>query len=300
MISKVLVTGGNGYVGSQLIKYFKKNNINVHSLGKGKDRLNIADNYIDADITNPKELEQINSDYDYLIHCAGISNVRKSVIDPISDFEVNLKGTVNLLDLAKEQKYKFIFLSTVSVYNTKNILPLKEDSDKKVSSPYGASKLASESYCQAFYKTYDLDTRIIRLFNIYGPGMRHLFVADMIRKINKAKDTVIINGSGNQIRDYVYIDDVISAINIVMQNGKPGEDYNICSGKKIRIYDITKLLLKHLDKEGITIKCDEKSYAGDIEKWYGDPSKINKLGFHAKTNFDEGLLSVIKFSKEDK
>ena len=189
-----------------------------------------ANNYYRLDITNKKNLSEINNNYDAIVHCAGSPSVPRSVEKPLIDFSINLNATINMLEFARLNNSKFV-LSTVSVYDSENKLPLNENSFKKPTSPYGAAKLSSEAYCQAYNRTYDLDTKIVRIFNTFGPGMNHLFISDMINKIKQSKGEVTLRGSGNQIRDYVYIDDLIEAIYLVMTNGLPGEDYNICSGK---------------------------------------------------------------------
>ena len=111
--------------------------------------------------------------------------------------------------------------------------------------------------------------------------------------INLSKDDVVIGGSGNQIRDYIFIEDLVQAIYVIYQNGLPGEDYNICSGKLITLKDITEKMLKIMNKENLSIKCDGKNYDGDIEKWYGDPSKINSIGFEQNFNIEEGLKKTL-------
>ena len=228
-----------------------------------------------------------------MIHCAGSPSVPLSVENPIKDFSINLKGTLNMLEFSRTNNSKFILLSTVSVFDTSNKLPLVESSSKKPTSPYGASKLASEAYCQAYYRSYGLDTRIARIFNTYGPGMNHLFVSDMIKKINNSKNEVVIGGSGNQIRDYIFIEDLAEAIYIISKNGISGEDYNICSGNKNTLLDITTKLVKIMDRKDLAIKCDGMTYKGDIEKWYGDPKKIQKIGFNQNHSLEQGLKKTL-------
>ena len=290
---EILITGGNGFIGGQLINYFSQKGIQVDSLDIGDNNNNVLKNYYSVDITKPRELKIIKYNYNVIIHCAGIASVQQSVKNPMQDFRVNLEGTLNMLELSKKMKCKFIFLSSVSVFDSKNQLPLTENSIKNVSSPYGASKLAGESYCQAYFKTFGTDTRIARIFNVYGPGMKHLFIADMINKINSAKNEVVIGGTGKQIRDYLYIDDVIKAIDLILNKGNPGEDYNICSGEKITLVDLTKILLKKMNREDLIIRCNQKSYPGDIEKWYGDPSKLNSLGFRKQVIIEDGLEKTL-------
>ena len=258
-----------------------------------------ANNYYKLDISDDKNLSSIKNDYDAVIHCAGSPSVPMSVEKPLFDFSINLRATVNMLEFSRLNNSMFIFLSTVSIYDSENKLPLHENSTKKPTSPYGAAKLSSESYCQAYNRTYDLDTRIVRIFNTFWPGMNHLFISDMINKIKQSGDEIILRGSGNQIRDYVYIYDLIEAIYFILSYGSPGEDYNICSGEKHRLKKIVEHLINIIGKPNIKIKCDNKKYKGDIEKWYGSPKKLNKIGFNQKITLKEGLKKIIEQEKND-
>tara|TARA_Y100001935_G_scaffold254679_1_gene264549 strand:- start:372 stop:1259 length:888 start_codon:yes stop_codon:yes gene_type:complete len=293
MSGKILVTGGNGYIGRNLVRFLLENDHFVDTLDVNEKSITNATNYFNCNINRLEELKKIKNEYDLIIHCAGSPSVPMSVENPQKDFSINLEATLNMLQFSRQNNSTFIFLSTVSVFDTKNKLPLIESSERKPTSPYGASKLASEAYCQAYFRSYGLDTRIARIFNTYGPEMKHLFISDMIKKINLSKDDVVIGGSGNQIRDYIFIEDLVQAIYVIYQNGLPGEDYNICSGKLITLKDITEKMLKIMNKENLSIKCDGKNYDGDIEKWYGDPSKINSIGFEQNFNIEEGLKKTL-------
>ena len=150
----------------------------------------------------------------------------------------------------------------------------------------------------AYFRSYGIDTRIARIFNTYGPGMSHLFIADMIRKITNSKNEIIVGGDGKQIRDYVYIADLINALAIIADHGKPGEDYNICSENKINLNKILELILLKMNRTDLNIIYDGKSYIGDIVEWYGNSEKLRNLGFNIAYNFEMGLDIVIKSQKE--
>ena len=300
MTEKILVTGGNGFIGSHIIEYYTRKGFTVHNLDLAERSTLPVAKYYSFDVTNIDEVIQIDNSYNVIFHCAGSASVTHSVENPLKDFEVNVQGALNMLDFVRNSgSGMFVFLSSVSVFDTINKLPLSELSFKKSSSPYGAGKLAAESYCQSYYKTYGVDTRIARIFNTYGPGMNHLFIADMMKKISNAKDEIVIGGSGNQIRDYVFISDLVKALAIIADKGQPGEDYNICSGKKISLLKISKILLEKMGRDDLRIICDGITYSGDIEKWYGNPEKLLGLGFNLSVGLGEGLGKTIKFKKLD-
>ena len=164
MSGKILVTGGNGYIGRNLVRFLLEKDHFVDTLDVNERSLTNATNYFNCNITRLEELKKIKNKYDLIIHCAGSPSVPMSVENPQKDFSINLEATLNMLQFSRQNNSTFIFLSTVSVFDTKNKLPLIESSERKPTSPYGASKLASEAYCQAYFRSYGLDTRIARIF----------------------------------------------------------------------------------------------------------------------------------------
>ena len=199
-----------------------------------------------------------------------------------------------MLEFSKKDKIKnFYFLSSVSVFDPKNNLPLLENSKKNPISPYGASKNSSENFCNAFHKTFGMDIRIARIFNTYGPGSKNLFIYDLMRKLSSSSSKLHLMGSGNQTRDYVYISDLIDGILLIAESGKPGNDYNICSGNPLKIKNIANIILSELGLKDKKIIFDKKSYPGDIEHWYGDNSKITSLGFKPTISFEDGIKKII-------
>jgi nucleoside-diphosphate-sugar epimerase len=292
-MKNVLVTGGNGFIGSNLVKYLISHKYDVTILDSQSRPNNIA-TVIIGDVLDDDYLNKIDNQYDVIFHCAGSASVPNSVKDPKYDFDVNVRGTINMLEYARRTKAKtFILLSSVSVFDTNNDMPLTELSKIKSTSPYGAAKAAAENYCYAYHRTYGLDTRIARIFNTYGKGCERLFIYDMINKLNNAEKEIMMFGTGEQIRDYVYVDDLVEALYLIWKNGKEGEDYNVCSGKPVKLIDIVLNIRKHLIKENINILVEGKKQTGDIEKWYGDNSKIKSLGFIPKTDIENGLSRIL-------
>lgn len=298
---KILVTGGTGFIGSHLIKRLINLKHDVFCIDinypVGNNRY-LSDEYtlIKGDICDRLFLSEINDErFDIIFHFASNANVPLSVKEPYFDFTVNAIGTINMLEYARQTGVKkFIFASSVSIFDTCNKLPLDENSKIKVTSPYGASKLTGESYCYAYYRSYGLNTNVVRFFNVYGEGVRKLFIYDMVKKVFNAETEVVIMGDGNQVRDYLFIDDLIDGIILVSEKGIDGEDYNIASGKKIAIIDIIKKITIYMNKPYLQIKPTNTSYPGDIKEWYADISKMQKLGFNPKFDFDEALKRTIK------
>ena len=292
---KVLITGINGFIGRHLAKELGTQMVyKIDGLGRSNYCDVKINNYFSVDVSNFFELEKIKNYYDIIFHCAGSASVPKSVKNPNFDFKSNLIGTFNMLEFSRKTKSKtFIFLSSVSVFDPKNNLPLLENSKKNPISPYGASKNSSENFCNAFHKTFGMDIRIARIFNTFGPGSKNLFIYDLMRKLSSSSSKLHLMGSGNQTRDYVYISDLIDGILLIAEAGKPGNDYNICSGNPLKIKNIANIILSELGLKDKKIIFDKKLYPGEIEHWYGDNSKITSLGFKPTISFEDGIKKII-------
>jgi UDP-glucose 4-epimerase len=296
-----IVTGSNGFIGRNLVDKL---------ILKGETVLGIDINYpanainssnfqfLQLDITNFENTHNTihEIDFECIIHLAASADVVFSVENPLGDFESNVTGTLSMLEICRRKKNaKFIFASSVSVFDKNNTLPLNELSLIKASSPYGAGKASCENYCHAYFRSYGLNVNIARMFNVYGPGINKLFVYDIIKKIDDNDKEITIWGDGNQIRDYLFIDDLINGIILISRKGVPGEDYNICSGQPIRLIKLVKAIATVMKINEISIIKTKKSYSGDINAWYGDCSKIERLGFEIKTGLLKGLKETIKY-----
>lgn len=288
----ILVTGGTGFIGQNLVRSLTKNGEKIVVADTCESNLcpSVNVEFVRADILENRQLSSLEAKYSVIYHCAGLANVHDSVTRPGLTFRINTQGTLNMLEFARKTRSgTFILLSSVSVFDIGNPLPLSETSVKRASSPYGASKLAAEAFCQAWSKTYHTDTRIARIFNTYGIGQTALFIHDIVSKILRCSGTLDFSGTGKQIRDYVYIDDLTAALHMIATGGKAGEDYNICSGKPVRLLDLVQLILELMNKKDLRIRVSGQPRKGDIEKWYGDPSKLASLGFIPTIDIETGL-----------
>jgi nucleoside-diphosphate-sugar epimerase len=167
-----------------------------------------------------------------------------------------------------------------------------EDVTCKPVSPYGLSKLVSEGYGKIYSELYGLNISIARIFNVYGPGLQHLFVCDMIRKIKKG-GVVKFFGDGSQVRDYLYISDLVRAVDTVVRKGEPGNVYNICSGEPIELIEMCQKISALIG--GVDLKLEfSDPLEGDINKWYGNTNKLKSLGFEPEVPLEEGLEMTIR------
>ena len=234
-----------------------------------------------------------------IYHLAAKASVPESVANPIDDFNNTCYGIFQVLETARKKNCKVIFPSTASIFDTTNDLPVTEKSFVKPSSPYGAAKVAGEAYCYVYNRCYGIDVRVARMFSVYGKGMNRFFIHDVIKKIQSDKTNLSILGDGKQIRDYLYIDDVVEGLQDIANYGTPGEDYNLASGEQTNLLDLANKIAVFMDVPDINISCSNKSFPGDVPMWYGDISKIKNIGFNQKISLDQGLKKTIDWLKSN-
>jgi nucleoside-diphosphate-sugar epimerase len=187
---------------------------------------------------------------------------------------------------------RFVFASSTAVYGDVNSLPLREDYPPRPISPYAASKAAAEGYCRAFNRCYELETVILRYFNVYGPGQGNsAYSGVMTRFLENAfrGEPLVVYGDGWQTRDFIYVDDVVEATVLALEgDGVEGETFNVCTGKPTSVNELVEVVRAIVGKD-LNVVYD-KPRKGDIRSNYGDPSKAEKtLGFKAKTSLIEGI-----------
>lgn len=231
---------------------------------------------------------------DVIFHLAGNANVPKSVEDPVMDLRSNVLGTVNVLEFARRTgAKKLVFPSSSSVYRPGTLLPIPETAAVQASSPYGAAKIACENYCRAYFQCYGLDTIVLRFFNVYGPGMQRWVIYDIVQKLVRDRNRLVLLGDGRQVREYLYVDDAVSALMLAAERGLAGEVYNAGTGEPITITDLAKEILDEMGMPGTPIEYTMQSWPGDIPAWYADTTKFGLLGFRPSTTRKEGLRRTI-------
>jgi UDP-glucose 4-epimerase len=290
---KILVTGGAGFIGSNLVdklidEGYKVFIIDNLSSGK-KENINKKAVFYKADICHLDKILPLFKEIDYVFHLAANPRVIFSVENPIESHKVNVDGTLNVLYASYKNRVKrLIFASSSAVYGDIKKLPLKENITPNPISPYGLHKLIGEYYCKLFSNIYNLETVCLRYFNVYGPRMDtsgpYALVIGKFLKLRKENKPLTIYGDGKQTRDFIYVDDVVKANILAMKSKKVGrgEIINICSGKNYSINYIAKLI------GGKKIYFSARK--GEIKHALGDNSLAKKLlGWKPEISLEEGI-----------
>lgn len=288
---KILVTGGAGYIGSQLVKKLVENENNVvifDNLSTGRKE-SVPGNVelIHGDITKTEDVQRVGR-VDAVYHLAAQVSVPRSIEDPAGTSITNIAGTINVLNENKDSA--FVYVSSAAVYGNAPV-PVSEESPLDSLSPYGMSKVCSEQFCQLYERLYGMRIAIVRPFNVYGPGQAFNPYSGVITKfIEYAKkgEPLVIYGDGNQTRDFIHLNDIIEAFILVL--GRKGV-YNAGSGKPTKINEIAEAVAKFSEKK-VKIEHGEEE-KGQIRHSYADISRIRKLGFKPTISLEEGIKELM-------
>lgn len=307
--SKILVTGGAGFIGSTLTNALLKNNnrvIVIDDLSMGDfANLDVSANLIkiEASITDKALLKQIfaKNDFEYIFHLGAVASVADSVARPYETHQVNFDSTMTMLEILRENKKslkRFVFSSSAAVYGDEQTLPKKEESVIRPLTPYAIDKFASEKMAQIYNNLYNIPTSATRFFNVYGPKQNPQspysgFISILVDRLKKNSELTIF-GDGEQSRDFVFIEDVIQALILIATSDESlGQVYNVGTGKRTSLNELI------AQTENYAVKKMKISYGkereGDIKNSVSDISKLRAIGY--KPNFDlkEGLKKYLEY-----
>lgn len=305
-MSKVLVTGGAGFVGSHLVDRLIQegfdvvvlDNLSTGSLENIRAHMGKRGfHFVRGDVVIRDVVRRVLRDVECVFHLAAIASVDFSMRRPDLVNRVNVAGTINLLEESRRANVKrFLFASSCAVYGEPVKIPVDEEHPTRPLSPYGASKLAAEHYCMVYHKVYGLETVVLRLFNVYGPrqerspygGVISRFIDRLRRKLPP-----IIFGDGAQTRDFIHVKDAIEALMLASKaKGRASMMFNIGSGTEVSIRDIAERLIRIFGLKVRPVYAERR--ANDIRRMCADIRKAKEvLGFEAKIPLDEGLKTCV-------
>jgi UDP-glucose 4-epimerase len=322
-----LITGGCGFIGANLVKNLVEEGGHfiriIDNLSVGtRDDLSRACQFTETEPTNlspqssalsPDKVELTVGDIldaelalrasqgtDVIMHLAASTGIDQSVEDPHQDCKTNVIGTLNYLEAARHNNVKCFVFASSSAPVGECEPPIHEKVVPQPVSPYGASKLAGEAYCSAYFRTYGIDTVALRFGNVYGPlsSNKNSVVAKFIRQAING-EALEIYGDGNQTRDYIYVDDLVKAIRFTA-NTKDigGEIFQIATNAETSVVELVHKLLPVLSSAGVNgVKfVHAEPRLGDVRRNFSDTSKAsNLLGWQARVRFEEGLKRTVRW-----
>ncbi|MCP6718825.1 MAG: NAD-dependent epimerase/dehydratase family protein [Patescibacteria group bacterium] len=297
-MSKILVTGGTGFIGSHLVDALIENNHQVSlvdNLSTGRrGNINPKADFFETDIKDFNRIRPLFNGIDFVFHLAANPRIPLSIEKPRETNEVNINGTLNALLASKEAGVKkFIYSSSSSVYGDQEELPVKEGMTCSPLSPYALQKYVGEAYCKIFSEIYGLPTVSLRYFSVYGPRYskegEHLQVIALFLEKKKQGEPLTITGDGEQTRDFTSVFDVVRANILAMGSGKvgKGEAINVGGGKDYSIKEVAKLIggeIKYIPLQ-----------PGEVDRNLADISLAKELlNWEPKIKLEEGIKQLLK------
>jgi UDP-N-acetylglucosamine 4-epimerase len=312
--TKFLVTGGAGFIGSNLTEAilnlgYKVRVLDNFSTGKRENIEGFLNNenfeLLEGDIRDIETCRKACEGVDYVLHQAAWGSVPRSIKMPVLYEEINVKGHLNMMEAARENKIKkFVYASSSSVYGDHPVLPKKEGIEGNILSPYALTKKVNEEFADLYFRLYGLETVGMRYFNVFGRRQDpNGFYAAVIPKFVKQlinNEVPQINGDGETSRDFTYIDNVIEANLKACLTGKEasGQAFNIAYGGRETLNNLYNKLCKLLNKDIKPIYKEER--AGDIRHSNADISKAKRLlGYNPDYSMDRGLELTIEWYKKN-
>lgn len=315
MSQKVLVTGGAGFIGSHLVDALLTDYqvVVLDNFSTGR-RANLPKHeqliIIEGDVGNQETIKELfaSHQFDYIFHLAAVASVMESITYPLATHQTNMDGTIYLLDAAESQQRRlkrFVFASSAAVYGAEPTLPKTEEASIQPLTPYAIDKFGSERYVSTYGELFNVPIAIARFFNVYGPrqnpsspysGVLSL-LTKAFKKTNNPEFTIF--GDGYQIRDFIYVSDVIQALELLaFTDEAKGGTYNIGTGTPLSLNDVI-YNLEEITKKRIQLNY-EAPRDGDILKSYATITKLEQLGFRVNMTIEEGLHACLKVEDESR
>jgi len=319
LLKNVLVTGGAGFIGSHLSERLLKEgnsvvcldnfdnyydpDIKMRNVERIKKQFPDRFAVIPGDIRNQEQLRDLfgKKKIDFIVHLAARAGVRPSIEQPLLYQDVNIRGTLVLLETCKEAGIKnVVFASSSSVYGENQRVPFSEqDLDIQPISPYGATKRAGELLCYSYHHLYGMNIACLRIFTAYGPRQRPDMAIHKFTRMIDQGEKVPIFGDGSSRRDYTYIDDLIEGILGVLHHHRGFEIYNLGESQTTSLNELIGLIEKNLGKKTKIERMTTQP--GDVSITYADIEKAKtKLGYRPKIDMEEGIKRFVEWYKENK
>ena len=294
---KILIIGSKGFIGSHCVDYFAIKGFEVF---QADVNVSLESNYYPIEQQNPDfSLPFREHQFDLCINASGSAHVGFSFENPSKDFELNVVNVQKILVAIRDynSNCKFINFSSAAVYGNPQILPITENSKCKPLSPYGFHKLQSELLLTEYHKFFGLNTCSLRVFSAYGPRLKKQLFWDLYQKAIQG-DEVSLFGTGSETRDFIYIDDLLQIIDLVIQNSSfQGSIYNVGNNQEISITQAAQIFLQEFSPEKKVVFSGEVK-VGDPNKWLAGMENLKKYGFKPQYDLSLGLKKYAEWLRE--
>jgi UDP-glucose 4-epimerase len=299
---EVVVTGAAGFIGSNLCRTLMEQGAKVTGFdnlysGKMEFIQDLMDNglkFVKGDIRDQAAIETATKGCKFIFHLAAQTSVPFSMENPKEDCEINVVGTLNVLEAARKAGARVVFSSSCAVYGNPDVRPTPETHRRRPIAFYGLTKMLGEDYCRFYHETYGTEVVMLRIFNVYGPNC-HGAIYDFLNKLRKNPSKLEVLGTGQQSRDFVYISDMVAALLAAASTPEAaGQEFNVGTGVTTSVAEVAKILIEILGlNTEISFKGGE-AWAGDMDKTLADNSKaVNILQWKPQVTLKEGLKKLI-------
>ncbi len=300
---KILVTGGNGFIGHTLVRHL----LNEGNEVKVIDIKPIKFSHPKLEFVGKSVLDDIRwdmRDCDMVYHLAAELGVINSDKKPLNTLAVNIDGTVNVFRCALGTSVKkIVYTSSSEVYGEPREIPIKEDSPKSPVSIYGVSKLTAEMYARGYVQEYGMDINPVRLFNVYGPGQGFEWVIPLFIQKVLGNQSPLVFGDGSQVRCFTYITDIVNGMEMVRKKGAKGEAYNIANTDQITMKELAELIIrisgKKLSPKITGFGKETRAKEREIMKRVPSIGKLKALGWKPEINIEEGIKRAYNWYMEN-
>lgn len=299
---RILITGGAGFIGSHIVEQFQgRAEIRVLDNLRTGFRANLhglQHEFIEGSITDPKIVQEAVAGVDYVFHLAALVSVPESMERISECVDINVHGLLNVLRASADANvHKLVFASSAAIYGNNPTVPKIETMYPEPRSPYAVTKLDGEYYCDLFQKEGWLETACLRFFNVFGPRQnpRSAYAAAVPIFIEKALagEALTVFGDGGQTRDFIYVKDIVSALEFCAMTESATGVFNCGYGGTISLNDLIEKILRLANSSSAVIK--EPPRSGDVRHSQADAGKLRSAGWNPQSNLTEGLEATLRF-----
>jgi UDP-glucose 4-epimerase len=298
----ILITGAKGFLGSNASRYFKNLGYQTYGIGHGglsvEESQKIGLDYWKKDDVSIESILEFNQSFDLIVHCGGSGSVGFSIEYPYDDFKKTVDGTLEVLEYMRlyNKDAHLIYPSSPAVQGEHPNSPIKECYVGKPASPYGYHKKISEDLCQSYSEKYGLKVSVIRLFSVYGEGLKKQLLWDAYKKIQDADSEVLFWGTGEETRDFIHVNDVLSIITKLLKTDSKFVILNGGTGLKYTIKDVVEMI-RDLVNPDVNIGFNKEVNIGNPIYYWADLEKLEKYNFKADIKLEYGIKSFIAWAK---